>query len=94
MSEKLSLNFPEWLLSYFETGWNRYQQGLDFQPSTVGQSFRNFDEYVVWVIEELVKGDYERFKIKQREDLNKVSLAVRRALERSLEVERSKNKNI
>jgi len=87
MSEKLSLNFPEWLLSYFEMGWTRYQQGLGFQPSTEGQSFSTFEEYVVWVIGELVKEDYNRFKELCKKDLNKISEAIKISLEKCIEKE-------
>ena len=90
LTRPLKLDLPDWLSSYFETGWERYQQGLDFEPSTVGQSFKTFEEYVVWVVEELVKEDYERFKIKQRADQGKISTAIQKALRQSLEVERTK----
>ena len=77
-------------MSYLETGWVRYQQGLEFHPSTIGKSFESFEEYASWIVEVLLKADYEQFKIKQQEALSKVSSAVKRALNRSLEVERNK----
>jgi hypothetical protein len=85
--ESICLNLPEWLRSYFETGWSRYQQGLNFQPSTEGQSFSTFEEYVVWLIGELVKEDYNRFKELQRKDLNKISEAIKISLEKCIEKE-------
>jgi len=80
----ISLDLPDWLLGYFETGWERYRQGLDFEPSTVGHSFENFEEYVSWVVGELVKADYERFKTKQKEDIAKISGSIQTALKKSL----------
>jgi hypothetical protein len=83
----LSLRLPEWLYSYFEVGWMRYEQGLDSFYSFEGERFNSFEEYVVGVIEKLIKADYERFKIKHREDLMSLPEAINQAIEKCREKE-------
>jgi len=85
--KRLCLEFPNWIYTNFEIGWDRYQEGLETYPSSEGLSFDSFEEYVVWVIENLVKMDFERFKEHHRRDMNKLPLAIETALEKSLKKE-------
>lgn len=75
-SKSLSLRLPEWLYSYFEVGWMRYEQGVDIFHSVEDKCFDSFEAYIVGVIEELVKADYKRFKEKQREDLKSLDETI------------------
>ena len=85
--KRLCLEFPDWIYTYFETGWLRYREGLDAYPSTEGLSFETLEEYAAWVIESLVRSDYERFKEHHRKDMSKISEAIETMLENSLKKE-------
>jgi len=86
-SKSLSLELPDRLYSYFELGWMRYEQGLDSFFSVEGKKFDSFEEYVLGVIYELVIADYERFKSKQRDSLNKLDETIIRTVNKCVEKE-------
>lgn len=90
MSKSLSLELPDWLYSYFEIGWMRYEQGLDGFFSVEGKEFDSFEEYVLGVICELVVVDYDRFKSEQRDSLNKLDETIIRTVDKCVEKELSK----
>lgn len=82
MSKIISLELPDWIYSYFEIGWMRYEQGLDTFFSFEGKKFDSFEEYVLGVICELVIADYERFKSKQRDSLSKLGDTIIRTVDK------------
>ena len=72
----------------------RHEQGLDSFVSVEGERFNSFEEYVVGVMEELVRSDYERFKKIHREALKSLPEAINIALKRCEEKESEKKSKV
>ena len=93
VSKSLNLEIPDWLYSYFEIGWMRYEQGLDSFISIDGEKLDSFEEYIVGVIYKLVIADYDRFKSKQRDSLNKLGETIIRTVDKCVEKELLRKKH-
>ena len=91
--KNVRLGLPDWLYSYFEFGWMRYEQGLDTFFSIEGKKFDSFEEYIVGVIYELVIADYDRFKSEQRDSLNKLGETIIRTVDKCVEKELLRKKH-